>query len=142
MRSACLRPVPGGTVRTWPPRDVVQQYADPVPAPAEQPGEHQGELADHIVLAAPGRADRHRRGTVQHQPHRELAVLVEQAKLRLVQPGGDVPVDVPGVVALDVLAQPGEVGSCSPVRGAVAARQASVEAGGRPAIPAGAAAVP
>jgi len=109
-------------------RQVVEQRADPVPAPAEQPGEDQGELADHVVLAASGRAHRHGRGPVQHQPDHELAVLVEHAKLRLVQPGGDVPVDVPGVVAFDVLAQPGEVCSGSPVRGAVAACQASVEA--------------
>ena len=123
-------PVPGGTVRTAP--GVVEQRADAVPAPAEQPGEHQGKLAEHVVLAAPGRAHRHGRRTVEHQPHGELAVLGEHAKLRLVQPGGDVPVDVPRVVALGVFAQADEVGSGPPVRGAVAARQASVEAADDP----------
>ena len=107
---------------------VVEQRADAVPAPAEQPGEHQGKLAEHVVLAAPGRPHRHGRRTVEHQPHGELAVFGEHAKLRLVQPGGDVPVDMPRVVALGVFAQANEVGPGPPVRGPVTARQTSVEA--------------
>ena len=47
----------------------------------------------------PGRAHRHRGRPVEHQPHGQLAVLGELPDLRLVQPGGRVPVDVPGVVA-------------------------------------------
>ena len=101
---------------------VVEQGADAVPAPAEQPGEHQRKLAEHVVLAAPGRPHRHGRRTVEHQPHVELTVFGEDAKLRLVQPGGDVPVDMPRVVALGVFAQSDQVGSGPPVRGTVAAR--------------------
>src|SRR5205823_1843086 len=63
----------------------------------------------------------------EQQPRGELTVLGEHAQLRLVQPRGDVPVDMPGVVALDVVAQPGQVGSRPPVGGAVAAHQAPVE---------------
>ena len=61
-------------------------------------------------------------------PDRELAVFGEDAQLRLVQPGGDVPVDVPGVVAFDVGAQAGQVGSRAPVHGPVAARHPAFEA--------------
>ena len=111
---------------------VVEQGADAVPAPAEQPREDQGKLAEHVVLAAPGRPHRHGRRTVEHQPRGELPVLGEHAKLRLVQPGGDVPVDMPRVVTLGVFAQADQVGSGPPVRGAVAAGQASVEAADDP----------
>ena len=73
--------------------------------PAEHPGQHHGQLAQHVVLAPPGHAHRHGRQQVEHQPRGQLAVLVEHPDLRLGQPGGDVPVDVPGVVAGQVLAE-------------------------------------
>ena len=49
-------------------------------------------------------------------PGGQLPVLVELAHLRFVEPGGDVPVDVTGVVAFDVRPQPGEV-EATPRRG-------------------------
>ncbi len=113
---------------------VVQQRADLVAAPAEHPGEHYRELAEHVVLAPARYANRHGGRAVEHQPDGELAVLVEDPELRLVQPGGDVPVDVPRVVALLVGAQAGEVDSCPAVRRAVPARHAALNPAQHPPL--------
>ena len=56
-----------GAGRHDPGRDaVVQQRPDAVAAAAEQPGQGQGELGQHVVLAAAGAADRHRGRPVEH----------------------------------------------------------------------------
>ena len=130
IRSACRRPVPGGMIRVAPSgARVVEHRADPVAAATEQPGQDEGELGEHVrPCPRPGPpTDVHRGRTVEDQPGRQLAVLVELAHLRFVEPGGDVPVDVPRVVALDVRPQPGEVETAPPPRRAVAALDAPVE---------------
>ena len=83
-------------------RGLVEDGADAVAVSAEQPGQDERELGQHVLLAAARAADPHGRRSVEDQPGGQLAVLVELAYLRLVQPGGDVPVDVPGVVAFVV----------------------------------------
>src|ERR687897_970183 len=79
------------------------------------------------MLSAARAADHHGRRSVEDQPGGQLAVLVELAYLRFVQPGGDVPVDVPGVVAFDIRPQPGEVKTNTSSRGAIPALDAPVE---------------
>ena len=106
---------------------VVEECADPVATPAEQPGQDEGEFGQHVLLPAARAADHHGRRSVEDQPGGQLAVLVELAHLRFVEPGSDVPVDVPGVVALDVRPQPGEVETATAARGAIRALDAPVE---------------
>ena len=111
---------------------VVEQRPDAVPAPAEQAGQDEGQLGEHVMFPAAGRAHRHRRRAVEHQPRGQLAVLVEHAQVRVAQPGGDVPVDVPRIVALDVVAQAGQIGTGPAVRGAVAALDPSLQTADNP----------
>ena len=106
---------------------VVEDGTDPVAVPAEHPGQDEGEFGKHVLLSAALAADHHGRRSVEDQPGSQLAVLVELAYLRFVQPGGDIPVDVPGVVALDVRPQPGEVKTSTSSRGAIPALDAPVE---------------
>ena len=95
---------------------VVEDGADPVAVSAEQPGQDESELGQHVLLSAARAADHHGRRSVEDQPGGQLAVLVELAYLRFVEPGGDVPVDVPGVVAFVVRPHSGEV-KTTPRRG-------------------------
>ena len=74
-----------------------------------------------------GGAEPHRRRLVEHQPGGEVAVLGVLADVRLVQPGGHVPVDVPDVVLRRVLAQVGEVDPGAAEHRAVGALQPPVE---------------
>ena len=105
---------------------VVEDGADPVAVSAEHPGQDEGELGKHVLLPAARAADHHGRRSVEDQPAGEVAVLVELAYLRFVEPGGDIPVDVPGVVALLVGRIPAK-SSPLPRRGAIAALDAPVE---------------
>ena len=70
-----------------------------------------------------------RRAQVEQEPRGDLAILEVLADVRRVHPGGDVPVDVPDVVAVLVLAQVREVH-------AVAVEQAPVVALEQPVEPA------
>ena len=102
---------------------AVEHGADPVAAPGEQPGERRHEVDEDRPLEAIGvdGAEVHRGAEVEQEPRGDLAILVVLADVRRVHPGGDVPVDVPDVVAGLVLAQRGEVD-------AVAVEQAPVVA--------------
>jgi len=92
-------------------RLVEQHRTDPVAAPGEELRDRPRDLGEHHVLAAGGRPEPHGRRGVQHQPGGDLALLDVLAHVRLVGAGGDVPVDVPDVVAGLVLAQVGDVGA-------------------------------
>jgi hypothetical protein len=106
---------------------VVEDGAHPVAVSAEHPGQDEGEFDKHVLLSAARAADDHGRRSVEDQPGGQLAVLVELAYLRFVQPGGDIPIDVPGVVAFDVGPQPGEVKTTTSSRGVIPALDAPVE---------------
>ena len=88
---------------------VEQQRADAVAAAGQEAGERDRQLGEHDVLAAPRGTEDHRPRPVEQQPGGELAVLGVLADVRLVEPGGDVPVDVADVVLGRVRAQVGEV---------------------------------
>ena len=118
---------------------VVEDGADPVAVSAEQPGQDEGELGEHVLLAAARAADHHGRRSVEDQPGGQLAVLVELAYLRFVEPGGDVPVDVPGVVAFVVRPRPRRSRAHCPAAGCDSRPGCARRAGARPATPAGAA---
>ena len=98
-----------------------------LPFRPSSPGQDEGEFGKHVLLSAVRAADHHGRRSVEDQPGGQLAVLVELAYLRFIEPGGDVPVDVPGVVAFDVRPQPGEVKTSTSSRGAIPALDAPVE---------------
>ena len=108
-------------------RAVVENGADPVAVSAEHPGQDEGEFGKHVLLPAARAADHHGRRSVEDQPRGQLTVLVEFAYLRFIEPGSDVPVDVPGIVALDVRPQSVEVEATPPPWGSVAALEAPVE---------------
>ena len=94
---------------------------------AEQSGQDEGEFGKHVLLSAARAADRHGCRSVEDQPRGQLTVLVELADLRFIEAGGDIPVDVPGIVALYVRPDSGEVEAASPPRGSVPALDAPVE---------------
>src|SRR5215212_9519697 len=106
---------------------VVEDGTDPVAVPADHPGQDEGEFGKEVLLSAARAADHHGRRSVEDEPRGQLTILVEFAYLRFIEPGSDVPVDVPGVVAFDVRPQPGEVEASTSPRGAIPALDAPVE---------------
>src|SRR5512133_2038743 len=109
------------------PAGVVEDGTDPVAVSAEHPGQDEGEFGKHVLFSAARAADHHGRRSVEDEPRGQLTILVEFAYLRFVEPGSDVPVDMPGVVAFDVRSQPGEVETSTSPRGAIPALDAPVE---------------
>ena len=106
---------------------VVEDGADPVAVAAEQSGEDEREFGKHILFHAAWATDHHGCGSVEDEPRGQLTILVEFAYLRFIEPSGDVPVDVPRVVAFDVRPQPGEVETSTSPLGAIPALDAPVE---------------
>src|SRR4029453_4834310 len=90
------------------PAGVVEDGTDPVAVSAEPPGQDEGELGKPVLFSAARAADHHGRRSVEDEPRGQLTILVEFAYLRFVEPGSDVPLDMPRVVAFDVRSQPGE----------------------------------
>ena len=68
------------------------------------------------------------RAQVEQEPRGDLAVLVVLADVRRVHPGGDVPVDVPDVVAGLVFAEGREVHAVAVEQAPVVALEQAVEA--------------
>src|SRR5215212_7452539 len=106
---------------------VVENGTDPVAAAAEQSGQDECELDKHVLFRATQPTDHHGCRSVEYEPCGQLTILVELAYLRFIEPGSDIPVDVPGIVALDIGPQPVEVESAPPPWGSVTALKASVE---------------
>ncbi len=106
----------------------VQHRADPVAVAREQPRQHGDELARQRALAQLLRTEVDRAGQVEHEPGGDLAVFLELAHVRDLQPRGDVPVHVAHVVVQLVLAQVGEVEAEAAEQRAVVALQHAVEA--------------
>ena len=121
-RRTWMRPLAGGDRPLDP--AAVEDRADAVAVARQQPRQRRHEVDQDAALQALGLhgAEVDRRAQVEQEPGRDLAVLEVLADVRRVHAGGDVPVDVPDVVAVLVLAQVREVD-------AVAAEQAS---GSRP----------
>src|SRR4051812_15936882 len=106
---------------------VVKNGTDPVAAAAEQSGQDERKFDKHVLFRASRSTNHHGCRSVEDEPCGQFAIFVELASLRFVEPGGDVPVDVPGIVALDIGPQPVEVESPPPPWGSVTALKASVE---------------
>src|SRR5215211_4398898 len=106
---------------------VVENGTDPVAVAAEQSGQDEREFDKHVLFRAARATDHHGCRPVEDEPCSQLTILVEFAYLRFIEPGSDVPVDVPGVVALYVLPQAGEVKTSTSPRGAIPALDAPVE---------------
>ena len=120
------RPVPGGTMRAVAPSWRIAPTRLP-PRPNSR-ARISASSASTSPLPRPGRAGGHRGRSVEHQPHGQVAIFDELPHLRAVQPRGGVPVDVAGVVGLDVFAQAGEVHPRTAVGRAVAALDPPVDA--------------
>jgi hypothetical protein len=73
------------------------------------------------------RAEIDRRAQVEQEPRGDLALLVVFADVGCGEPRGDVPVDVPDVVAVHVLAQIGEIETVAAEEGPIVAVQHSVQ---------------
>jgi hypothetical protein len=116
---------------------AVEQRADAVAAAGQQPREQRNELRRHRLLLGFARAEVDRSREVDQEPGRDLAILVELAHVRRLQPRRHVPVDVAYVVAILVLAQVGEVeAEAAEQRPIVALQQAVETAQRRPLQPA------
>ena len=88
---------------------AVEQGADAVAVPREQPRQHADELARDLALGEPVEPKSTLALRSTRNQARELAVLGELAHVGLLQARGDVPVDVAHVVVVLVLAQVGQV---------------------------------
>ena len=73
--------------------------AEPVATPGGEATDDERGALGHVGLAPVGRPEVHRRGVVEQQPGRQLAVRHVLADLRDERPGGGVPVDLADVVA-------------------------------------------
>ena len=109
------------------PARSVEHGAHAVAVAADQAREHGGEIEQHLALALLPGAEVHRGTEVEQEPGGHLAVFSEDAHVRGLQAGGDVPVDVAHVVVVLVLAQVGEVEAAAAHEGAVVALQQAVE---------------
>ncbi len=107
---------------------AVEHRAHAVAVPRQDPRQHGDELARHRLLLDGARAEIDRRAQVEQEPRGDLALLVVLAHVGRLQPRGDVPVDVPDVVAVHVLAQVGEVEAVAAKERPVVAVQHAVEA--------------
>jgi hypothetical protein len=86
------------------------------------------KAVDTASLVTSARAEVDAAGEVEQEPGAEVAVLGELAHVGLLQPRGDVPVDVAHVVVQLVLAQVGQVDAGAAQQRAVVALQQAVQA--------------
>ena len=105
----------------------VDRRADAVAVTREEPRQYRREVEDEIALATVHRPEVDRGRKVEEELSADLAVLEVLAHVRRVEPCRDVPVDVPHVVAEDVLADVREVEAVSFEDRAVVALQQTVE---------------
>jgi hypothetical protein len=88
---------------------AVEDRAHAITVPREEASQQGDEIHRHGRLLHFLRAEVDRAGKVEQEPGGDLAILVVLAHVRRLQPRRHVPVDVPHVVAVLVLAQVGEV---------------------------------
>ena len=89
--------------------DPVEQRADAIAVAREDASEHGDKLGRHRFLLHVVRAEIDRRAQVEQEPGGDFALLVVLAHVGRGETSGDVPVDVPHIVAVLVLAKVGEV---------------------------------
>ena len=121
VRPAAARRQHGVDVR------AVEQGADAVAAPRQEARQNGDELARDLPLREAVRAEVDAGREVDQEPRRQLAVLGELAHVRLLQPRGDIPVDVAHVVVMLVFAQVGEIEAGAAHQRAVVALEQAVE---------------
>jgi hypothetical protein len=107
---------------------AVEHRADAIAVARQDPGEHRDELARHCLFLHVARAEVDRGAQVEQEPRGDLALLVVLAHVGRLQPRGDIPVDVPDVVAVHVLAQVGEVEPVAAKERPIVAVQHAVQA--------------
>ena len=108
-------------------RRAVEQGADAVAVAGEQARQDPDEIAGDVALGEAVGAEVGARAEVDEEPGAELAILRKLAHIGLLQPGGDVPVDVADVVVVLVLAQIGQVEPGAAPEGAVIALEHAIE---------------
>jgi len=108
---------------------AVKDRADLVAAPGEQPRKGRHEIDEDGPLEAirVDAAKVHGRAEVKQEPGRDLAILVVLADVRRIHPCGDVPVDVPDIVAGLILAQRGEIDTVAAEKASVVALEQTVQ---------------
>ncbi len=106
---------------------AVEQRTHAIAVTREQPREHGDELRRHRALFYLLGPEVDRGAQVQQEPRGNFALLVELAHVGRLQPRGDVPVDMPDVVVILVLAQIGEVEPVAAEQRPVIAVQQPVE---------------
>ncbi|MNS88401.1 hypothetical protein D3C72_1223720 [compost metagenome] len=107
---------------------AIEHGADAVAVARQQQRHHRGEVGEQVALAHRARAELDRAAQVQHEPRGDVAVFLELAHVRGLQPRGHVPVDMAHVVAGAVFAQVGQVEPEAAEQRAVVALQQPVEA--------------
>ena len=105
----------------------VQHRADAVAVACEQPCQHRDQLGRQHALAHAARPEVDRGRKIEQKPGRNLAILLELAHVRRLQPRGDIPVDVAHVVVQLILAQIGEIEAEAAEQRPVVALQQAVE---------------
>jgi hypothetical protein len=105
----------------------IEHGADAVAVAGQHARQHGDKFGRDIALALLAGAEVHGRAQVQQEPGAHLAVFGEDAHMGLLQPGGDVPVDVAHVVMVLVFAQVGQVHAGAAQQRAVVALQQAVE---------------
>ena len=105
----------------------VEQRADAIAVARQDARQHGDELGRHRLLLQVVRAEVDRRAQVEQEPRGDFALLVVLAHVRRGEARGDVPVDVPHVVAVLVFAEVGEVEPVAAKERPVVAVQHAVE---------------
>ncbi len=108
---------------------AVEDRPDAIAVAGQQPRERGHEVDQHAPLQALRlrRAEVDRGAQVEQEPGRDLAILDVLADVGRVHPRGDVPVDVPDVVAVLVLAQVREVHAVAVEQAPVVALEQAIE---------------
>jgi hypothetical protein len=106
---------------------AVEERADAIAVARQDAREHRDELAGDRFLLEILRAEIDRRGEVEQEPRGDFALFQVLAHVRRGEARGDVPVDVPDVVAVHVLAQVGEVEAVAAEERSIVAVQHAVE---------------
>ena len=105
----------------------IQQRADAVAVPREQPRQHGNKLGRHLAFALWAGAEIDRGAQVQQKPRRHLAVFGEHAHVRGLHARRHVPVDVAHVVVHLVFAQIGQIEPRTAHQRAVVAQQQAIQ---------------
>jgi hypothetical protein len=104
-----------------------QHRTNAIAVAREQPRQYRDQFGRQHAFAHAAGTEVDRRGKVDQEPGRDLAILLELTHVRRREPRGDVPVDVTHVVVQLVFAEVGEVEAEAAEQRAVIALQQAVE---------------